>query len=76
MTSENFQHIVDTLFERRPFRPFTVVLADGERFEVDHPRAMVTRDGVAVFLAPGGIPVWFDHDSVTQVIGDAAGSAA
>ena len=27
------------------------------------------RDGVAVFLAPGGIPVWFDHESVNQVIG-------
>jgi hypothetical protein len=24
---------------------------------------------VAVFLAPGGIPVWFDHESVNQIIG-------
>jgi hypothetical protein len=30
---------------------------------------MVVRDGVAVFLAPGGRPIWFDHDSVVQVIG-------
>ena len=27
------------------------------------------RDGVAVFLAPGGVPLWFDHDSVNQIIG-------
>ena len=28
------------------------------------------RDGVAVYLKPGGIPVWFDHDSVTQIVDD------
>jgi hypothetical protein len=38
----------------------------------DHPSAIVIRDGVAVFLAPGGVPVWFDHDSVNQFIGAAA----
>ena len=31
--------------------------------------APIVRDGVAVFLAPGGVPVWFDHESVNQVIG-------
>ena len=40
-----------------------------ERFEVDGPNALVTREGVAVFLAPGRIPVWFDHESVNQFIG-------
>jgi hypothetical protein len=29
---------------------------------------MVIRDGAAVFLAPGGVPHLFDHDSVNQVI--------
>ncbi len=33
---------------------------------------MVVRDGVAVFIAPGGIPIWFDHESVTQFVGDIA----
>jgi len=33
---------------------------------------MVVRDGVAVYLKPGGIPVWFDHESVTRIVGDIA----
>jgi len=24
---------------------------------------------VAVFLAPGGVPIWFDHESVNQILG-------
>jgi hypothetical protein len=32
--------------------------------------AMVVRDGTAVYLAPGGIPAIFDHDGVSQVVGD------
>jgi hypothetical protein len=53
----------------QPFRVFTVELQGGRRFEVDHPGALVVRDGVAVFLAPGGAPIWFDHESVNQIIG-------
>jgi hypothetical protein len=29
---------------------------------------LVVRDGVAVFLAPRGVPIIFDHDSVNQII--------
>ena len=72
MTSEHFDQLLIALQERQPFRPFTVELAGGNQFEVDHPRAMVMRDGVAVYLKPGGIPVWFDHDSVTQIVDDIA----
>jgi hypothetical protein len=70
MTSEHFDQLLIALHERRPFRPFTVELVGGQQFEVDHPRAMVIREGVAVYLKPGGVPVWFDHDSVTQIVGD------
>ena len=38
--------------------------------------AVVVRDGVAVFLAPGGIPIWFDHDSVNRIIAATAGADA
>ena len=31
--------------------------------------ALVVRDGVAVFLAPRGVPIWLDHESVNQIIG-------
>ncbi|MGI8982508.1 MAG: hypothetical protein ACR2FY_25020 [Pirellulaceae bacterium] len=75
MTTENFDHVLEALRELRPFRVFTVELNGGKRFEVDHPGALVVRDGVAVFLALGGIPVWFDHESVNQIIGVPAGSS-
>jgi hypothetical protein len=70
MTAEHFDGLLDALLDRSPFQPFTIELAGGHQFEIDHPRAMVVRDGVAVFLRPGGVPVWFDHESVTQIAGD------
>jgi hypothetical protein len=75
MTSDNFQQLLDALVARAPFRPFTVELAGGRRFEVDHARALVQRDGVAVFLAPGGIPIWFDRESVVAIVGDTASAS-
>ncbi len=68
MTAENFEQVLNALADRKPFQVFTVELHGGQRFEVDHPRAMVVRDGVAVFIAPGGVPIWFDHDSVNQIV--------
>lgn len=68
MTADNFDQILDGLRTLQPFRVFTVVLNGGSRFEVDHPGALVICDGVAVFLAPGGVPIWFDHESVNQII--------
>lgn len=76
MTAEHFDQLFERLRDRTPFQPFTVELVGGQRFEVDHPQAMVIRDGVAVFLQPGGIPVWFDHESVTQIVGDIADASA
>jgi hypothetical protein len=69
MTVENFDNILRVLQLRNPFQVFTVELHGGERFEIDHANALVVRDGVAVFVAPGGIPHLFDHDSVNQIIG-------
>ena len=74
MTAENFDQILQGLRDRKPFQVFTVELNGGRRFEVDHPRALVNREGVAVFVAPGGIPIWFDHESVNQIIGAPAGT--
>jgi hypothetical protein len=73
MTAENFDTVLEGLRERQPFRVFTVELHGGRRFEVDHPGALVVRDGVAVFLALGGTPIWFDHDSVNQIVGALTG---
>ncbi len=75
MTADDFDRVLNGLADRKPFQVFTVELHGGQRFEVDHPRAMVVRDGVAVFLAPGGTPIWFDHDSVNQIIAAPASSS-
>lgn len=70
MTTENFDKALAGLKDRTPFHPFTVELIGGERFEIDHPGALVVRDGVAVFISPGGVPVLFDHESVVQFIAE------
>jgi hypothetical protein len=70
MTSEHFQDSLQALRQRKPFHPFTVELVSGDRFEVDYPDALVVRDGIAVFVAPGGVPTLFDHEGVSQLIAD------
>jgi hypothetical protein len=72
MTAENFERMLDGTRQHTPFRVFTVELYGGHRFEVDHPGALVVR---GVFIAPGGVPIWFDHESVNQVLG-ATGNTA
>lgn len=73
MEAENFDRTLRAFKRRSPYRPFTVALVNGDRFEVDHADALVVRDGVAVYVGPGGIPVLFDHEGVSQVIGDLKG---
>ena len=73
MERETFTATIGALQARRPFRPFTVALVDGERYEVDRPNVLALGDGAAVFLAPGNVPVFFDHEGVSRVIGDLSG---
>ena len=74
MTADNFDRVLNGLRLSQPFQVFTVELNGGRQFEVDHAGALVVRDGVAVFLAPGGVPIWFDHDSVLRVVGAGVGT--
>ena len=75
MEVNNFDETLKAFQRRRSFQPFTVVLVNGDRFEVDFPNALVVRDGVAIFVAAGGIPTIFDYEGVSQVIGDLAGQS-
>jgi hypothetical protein len=51
MTTEQIR----TLHEARPFRPFTIHLADGSSVEVRHPELMLrTQGGRTVFVNTGG----------------------
>ena len=70
MDAENFDRTLNAFKRRSPFRPFTVALVNGDRFEVDYPDALVVRDGVAVYIRARGVPILFDHEGVSQFIGD------
>lgn len=72
MDRETFDATIRTFKQRTPFRPFTISLVNGERLEVDHPDAIIVRDGVGLFAGPGGIPSVFDYEGVAQVVGDLA----
>jgi hypothetical protein len=70
--TNKFEQVLQALRQHQPFRVFTVELHGGRRFEVDHSGALVVRDGVALFLAHGVIPIWFDHESISQIFGGSA----
>ena len=70
MDAEHFERTLRAFQRRTPYRSFTVELLSGNRFQIDHPEALVLRDGVAVFIAAGGVPPLFDHESVCQPISE------
>ena len=71
-----FTTTIQALQDRRPFKPFTVALVNGERYEIDRPNILAVGEGIAILIAPGGVPVFFDHEGVSQVIGDLSGRDA
>ncbi len=71
MESESFDRSLRTFCRRVPFRPFTVELLSGTRFQVEHPEALAVNGGTAVYITPDGTPSLFDHHSVSQLIGTA-----
>jgi hypothetical protein len=75
MDRDKFNVTLRTLKNGKPFRPFTIAMVNGDRLEVDYPDALAFREGVALFVASGCVPVWFDHEGVSQVIGDLAGQS-
>ena len=74
MTSDRFTSLLTGLREYQPFAAFSVELRDGQRFDVDRADALVVRDGVALFLEPRGVPIWFDHHNVWRINGITASS--
>lgn len=76
MDRETFSQTILAFKHRSPFQPFTVAMVNGDRLEIDHPDALAVRNGMAFFAAPGNVPVIFDHEGVSQVIGDLSGRGA
>jgi hypothetical protein len=73
MDRETFTETIHVFKHRTPFRPFTLVTVSGNRHEVDHADALAFNDGVAVLIGPGGVPVIFDFEGVSEIIGDLSG---
>lgn len=76
MDRATFTETIRAFRNRTPFRPFTVALVNGDRYEVDRPEILALGEGMAVLVAPGNVPVFFDHEGVNQVIGDLSGRGA
>ncbi len=70
MEIENFDKLIRGLTKLQPFSPFGVELASGAMIEIDHPEAIVIRNGVAVYMRPDGVPTWFDHGNATRIHGE------
>jgi hypothetical protein len=75
MDRNQFNTTLHTLKNRRPFGPFTLAMVNGDRLEVDFPDGLAVREGMALYLAAGGIPVWCDHEGVSEIIGGLAGQS-
>ena len=73
MDRELFDQTIRAFKHRKPFKPFTVAMENGDRLEVDHPEALAIRDGMASFIGSGSVPSIFDNEGVSRVIGDLAG---
>jgi hypothetical protein len=74
MTPEQFEQTLQALLDRKPFRPFGVVLLNGDRFEVDDPQYVSrSHDGAAGFIDAAERPWMFDIETVVEFIADPAG---
>jgi len=70
MVAADFDQTLNAPKAKKPLRQFTIEQVGGERFEIDFPDALAIRDGAAAFVGPGGVPVLFDHESVSRICGE------
>ena len=68
MNVEWFDATINGFKQRHPFQPFTVELASGTRHQVEHVNAIVAHEGHAVLIGPGHVPIFFDHEGVSQIV--------
>ena len=74
MEMASFDRSLRTFVRRKPFHPFKVELTSGSQIEVDHPEALMVRNGVAVYFAPDGEIILFDHDTVARLSSNGKGN--
>jgi hypothetical protein len=73
MMAENFDQVLSGLRGLQPVRIFRRGTQWRSTIRGRSPGALVVHDGIAVFLAPGGVPVWFDHERVLRIVGAGSG---
>ena len=76
MNSEQFERSLKSFQKPKHFKPYLLIFKDGDFIKVDHPEALVTRSGTAVYFAPDGTPMLFDADSVSRFTYPAVEKAA
>ena len=76
MTADHFDKTLRAYQKRRPFHSFVIRFVSGEQIDVDHPEAVVIRGGVGVYISSAGVPTLFDHESVSEVIGESERQSA
>ncbi len=67
MTAVDFYETIVERSNRKPFRPYIVELIDGSQIEIDRPRALAIRGGVAAGFARGRKIVRLDSYNVKQI---------
>lgn len=70
MERESFAATIDALKRQKPFRPFIISLLNGDRSEVDFSDAPMHRGKLAVYLGLNGVPIVFDHESISEITAD------
>jgi hypothetical protein len=69
MSAEEYEGLLDRLLKHRPFRPFTVVLLNGDRVEIDDPQYLCrSHEGAAGYIDANGSSHFLDLESVVEVI--------
>ena len=72
MDAATLEAVIDTFQKQDPFRPFTLVMNDGSRLEVDHPKAVHFFRGTGIYHGPGGVFSFLKARSVNRVVEDLA----
>ena len=64
MTNTDFETRARTLLRQQPFQPFAILLADGERIDVQDSMGLAFNGGAAAGWRADGDVVFFNYDQV------------
>lgn len=67
MDEARFHKSLHAMNHREPFKPYVIEFASGNSVLVQHPEAIVAREGVSVHFSKSGELDLFDHDQVTRL---------